>query len=130
MDVVAQRGEFGGKRADLLTDAGQVGLGLPAQRLDALAFGVGGDERAFQGGQGGVGGVGGRRGHRCLAFPDLPAARRGHPRGTFVRGGTHQRVRAAGQRPRPLLAGAHGEPGLDLLGAHGRGRRDQPVAFG
>ncbi len=44
VDVVAQRGEFGGERPDLLPDACQVGLGRPAQRLDALAFGVGGDQ--------------------------------------------------------------------------------------
>ncbi len=84
----------------------------------------------FQGRQSGVGGVGHRRGHRRLTFPDLPAPRRGHPRGTFVRGGAHQRVRTPGQRPRPLLAGAYRESGFHLLGAHGRRCRDQPVTFG
>ncbi len=119
VDIVTQRGELAGTCPYLLADSGQIGLGPQPPRLGLATFGVGGDQRVLQRRENMTGSVGHSRGNGRLALPHLPSPGRRQPRGPFARGGSDQRVRAAGQRSGPFLTGTHREPSLDLLAAHG-----------
>ena len=130
MGDVGELGELGGPHVDLGARGGDRAVPLAPGRLGGVALGRRAPQRLVEHDERPGGTVAHGLGDGGLPRPGALALGGTLAGDALGPGGALERLGAAGQRPRPLLAGAQGQPRLGLAGPRTGGQLGQPVAPG